>query len=262
MCEHALARAEYTLRQQIGRVALLVSRRTVTACHGEIRAPLVCRRRSYPCRCNPTGRAGRFRPFWDRCRSRYAGDLGPALTYHLADGVDVHVVNGSYTFNSSLSANGNAYAGTIRLGGTAGWIDVAPFGGVFRLSLGGLANNARVQALARPSDAKTYTFNGTVYPAAALGNVNGNVTFNGLAPYVGRGFTQAHFQPHPGLSLFGHAGVAFSTPQTTLVASNPGAYAAYPALQNDLNAEKKPVQDAVNYLKTYPVVGIGLQYRF
>ena len=188
--------------------------------------------------------------------------IGPSLTYHINDQLDAHVVNGSYGFNANVSTNSATYQGTINLGGTAGWLDFAPGGGFLRISVGALANNLSVKATATPANA-TYTFNGNTYAAANLGNVDGSITWPGIAPYLGLSFAQSHFHPHAGLVVFGSAGVALvSAPDVSLTPSDPAAFTTYPQLQSDLAAEKSSIASQLSVLRTYPVATFGLQYRF
>lgn len=188
--------------------------------------------------------------------------IGPALNVHVMDGVDLHVINGNYTIYRKTSSNSVNFDDTIHLGGTLGYVDFAPLNGPIRIGVGALGNNGRLSATARPNSNGTYTFNGQTYPVALVGNVTGTVTFPEIAPYVGLGFAPYHYSSHTGLSVFGNAGVAFSAPVTTLVASNSAILAADPNFQKNLNTEKKTIERAVGFLRTYPVVGVGVQYRF
>ncbi len=194
--------------------------------------------------------------------------IGPVGTIELGDQLELHVINGTYRTNVTVNSD-QAYNATVRVGGTAGWLDYRTSKhGALRLSLGLLQNAANVHVVATPNTTTTTTVvvNGATYTVSGnggIGNVIGDIRFNGTAPYVGFGLGPT--TRRPGLAFIGSAGIALGPPpQTSLYATNPGALDAsgQATLASNLASERAQVQSKVNFLQTYPVVSLGLQYRF
>jgi hypothetical protein len=195
--------------------------------------------------------------------------IGPTLGYQITDDLDVQLVEGALTANKTVTSD-QTYAGTIHLGGAGGWFEYAPGGGAPRLAAGFLQNNAtiHVHATTSGSSMQTVVVNGVAYQVSGMNNiggVDGDIRFTGGAPYVGIGFGPGKHARRHGVAFVANAGVAFGpTPSTTLAAVNPGALPAsqQATLQQNLAAEQLQVQQKVNFLQTFPVVTLGLQYHF
>lgn len=193
--------------------------------------------------------------------------IGPAVTYHLNDQIDLHLMSGIFQLSPTFTSNGTSFASNINLGGTVVYGDYRPGASIFRLSLGLFRNSTSVAVNANPTTtaggASTIQVNGTTYSTAALGGLNGTVSFNGVSPFVGFGLGRpGPYRPKAGVSLFAFSGVAFgSNSSTTLAPGNPAAYTIYPTLKADVAQAQSQLQNTLNILKLYPVAGFGLQVR-
>ncbi|TFW05467.1 hypothetical protein E4K72_11330 [Oxalobacteraceae bacterium OM1] len=135
-------------------------------------------------------------------------------------------------------------------------------GGSFRIT-GGLAYNGnKIDVRAKPSAAGSYALQGKVYNAADVGQVTGNVDFGKVSPYLGIGWNT-----HPqdkGWSVSSDVGVLFQgSPRTTL--SNSGCKAPDAVCSQfnaDIQREAGALNDEVSKFKLYPVLRIGLSYKF
>lgn len=135
-------------------------------------------------------------------------------------------------------------------------LDWHPWAQGFRLSAGLYLNKNKLDLTAELSD--TVDINDREY---SLSDVGGTVDFNSLAPYLGLGYGNAvgsngnwHFSFDIGAMFQG-------SPQIDLRAT-----ASDPALQSQLNAdlaaEKKNLEDDLGVFTIYPVVSLGVSYRF
>jgi hypothetical protein len=140
---------------------------------------------------------------------------------------------------------------------TAGLLlDVHPFGGGFRLSGGGLLNKNRLHI--RADLTKAVDLNGEEY---WLDDLQGEATFNDVAPYVGIGYGNAAGKDDR-WQFACDFGVLFQgSPKIGATAT-----ASDPALQEQVDEglayEVAQIQDDANRYKYYPVIALGLSFRF
>jgi hypothetical protein len=142
-------------------------------------------------------------------------------------------------------------------------LDVHPFAGHFRLSAGLGFNATRADGTADATSG-TITINDTVYNTADVGTVQGRVTFDRTSPYLGLGWGAAARPSGPGLYFTSDVGVVLSkatgSVTGTCAASLPALVCAQ--LQTDLDAEAQQFRQEVEKFKYYPVVAVGIGYRF
>jgi hypothetical protein len=167
----------------------------------------------------------------------------------------------------SNSQNGNTddvdYDFKLKLSTVDALVDYFPMGGAFRLSGGISYNGNQIDVTGRPAAGGTYTLNDHVYPASAVGTLNGQVTFRKVAPYLGIGWGNA-VATEKGWGLSSDIGVLLQgAPQTAL--SNHGCTAPAAAcaqIATDVAAENRALADETSEFKAYPVVRIGVSYKF
>ena len=136
-------------------------------------------------------------------------------------------------------------------------VDWYPFGGDFRISGGVLFNGTDIQLEAR--SAATFEIDDTIYTAAELGALQGDVEYRSVAPYIGIGWGNQLGGGRWGLVT--DLGVAFTgSPDIDLRATGP--IASDPTFQAHLAEEEQDVQDELDALKVYPVLSISLYFRF
>ena len=137
-------------------------------------------------------------------------------------------------------------------------LDWYPFKGSFRISGGVLYNDNHLDADAKT--ASTYDIGGTQYTNTEVGNLKGKIDFNDITPYFGIGW---HIPLGKGerFGFLADLGVVYQgTPQADLSAD--GSKANDPTFRNRLQDEKEDLQSKLDGYEYYPVIGIGLSYRF
>jgi hypothetical protein len=128
----------------------------------------------------------------------------------------------------------------------------------FRISAGALIN--KNEADAEATSQATYTIDGTDYTAAQLGTLKAKVDFKEVAPYVGIGWGNA-FGKNKRWSLTCDFGVVFQgEPNIDLAATGP--IATDPTFQADLAQEKQELEDELEKYQYYPVIALGITYKF
>ncbi|MEZ4483435.1 MAG: hypothetical protein R2864_02175 [Syntrophotaleaceae bacterium] len=138
-------------------------------------------------------------------------------------------------------------------------LDLHPFKeSGFRISAGVLINKNKADA--EGSSQSSYTIGDTVYTPEELGSLTGKIDFNSLAPYVGIGWGNAVGKDKR-WSFSCDFGVVFQgDPKIDLVAN--GTLASDPNFQDDLAREKKELEDELDDYKYYPLISLGITYKF
>lgn len=133
----------------------------------------------------------------------------------------------------------------------------------FRITTGLSYNGNKIDVRARPNATGSYAIQGSVYNAASVGNITGKVDFNKVAPYLGIGWGRPSTK-EKGWSFSGDLGVLFQgSPKTSLAASGCTAPAAVcNQFASDVARENAALADEVGKFKVYPVLRIGLSYKF
>ena len=128
--------------------------------------------------------------------------------------------------------------------------------GAFHFTAGISTNPAKVHATGVPTGG-TFAINNHSYTSAEVGVLEAEGKFHDLSPYLGLGFGTAARGGR--LAFVFDLGVAFGKPKISLTASGASSNAQ---LQSDLNAETADAQEDFNKLPGYPVISLGLMYRF
>jgi hypothetical protein len=162
-----------------------------------------------------------------------------------------------YTHSVDIDEDDINYDSELTLGAIPIALDVFPFKNWFRLGGGILINMNEVTGTARPTGG-TLQIGGTTYPVDEFGQLNGKVKFNRVAPYVGFGFNnpikkKGHWGFFTDLGLFFHG-----SPNLNL---NPSRSVPQ-ALQADIDEEEQEVNDDIKDYKIFPVIQLGVSYKF
>ncbi len=166
-----------------------------------------------------------------------------------------------YKYNTSTS-NVN-YDFNLKLNTFDALLDYFPSENEFRVSGGLVYDNNKIDAVGLPTASGSYTINGNLYNAATAGQLNGNIDFHKLAPYLGLGWGNV-LRKKGGWGFSADVGILFQgIPTTSLTNSGCSADAATCAqLGTDVAAENMRLQDKADNLRLYPVVRIGASYHF
>jgi len=185
---------------------------------------------------------------------------GPVITFTANK---YFTANLGYTFLSydhDVSDKDVDYTGTLKLSNLQAILNWHPMAGTFHISAGAVLTNNKVDLIGQPKANSTYEIGGTIYTGAQIGRLTGNVELSkGAAPYLGLGWSKS--PSASGLGFFFNLGVIFTdSPHAQLSASGPIASNA--TFQSNLRKEEASVNDELNDFKYYPVVQLGLMYRF
>lgn len=207
--------------------------------------------------------------------SAAAADLGLSVEAGTT-GLGVHVVVPvQKQFNARIGASllNYSYDGStsnvdydfkLKLKTIDALMDWYPMDSGFRITGGVVYNGNKITANGKPTAAGTYTLNGNVYTAASAGTLNGQIDFRNFAPYLGIGWGNAVANDKSGFGFNADLGVLVQgSPRTSLTNNGCTAPAAVCAqLATDVAAENVRLRDEVKDFKAYPVIRVGVSYRF
>jgi hypothetical protein len=182
-------------------------------------------------------------------------------------------------WNARLGANGFNYtddrrkAGHLEYDATAklrtgtALLDWHPGGSGFRLSGGLVYNDTHIDGTSLVPASGNYDIGGVPVPVSLVGTLSGRIDFDRVVPYAGLGWGNA-VGPGKRVGFFLDAGAIFQgkgkvtlTPNIPAGSplNNPTARAALDIL---LREEERNIQKDVADYTVYPVVSIGVTYRF
>lgn len=204
--------------------------------------------------------------------------LGPGL--EVATGIkpwlDVRgVINGFNYSRDYTDDDGNEYEGKLKLFTTGALLDLHPFGGVFRLTAGGLYNGFALKG--NTKDAQTFEYETDDFTYRSTdGRADAKIDFPKFAPYLGLGWGRPikpdgnfWFSFDLGVMLQGSLNADLNLTGTGTVTdnSNPANtrtvnFAEDEAVQADIANYERQLEDEAKSFKYYPVIGLGFGYKF
>ena len=155
--------------------------------------------------------------------------------------------------------SGIEYEGELELFSGLFLVDLFPAKNNFRISAGFALNQNELTVTGVPTNG-TYEINGIRYPSNLVGTLSGAVDFDSFAPYAGLGYG-GHFGDSENWGFFMDIGILFQgSPQVSYTASGP--IANDPFFQANLEAERKQLEEDIDEYEYYPVLSMGVFYRF
>lgn len=160
--------------------------------------------------------------------------------------------------DSTTGIQGLKYEGDLSLQSFPLLIDWHPFSGGFRLSAGLVFSSNEIMAKAECANA-TCEFGDLTFTKAELGTTALAVDLGGTQPYLGLGFGNS-VSSTSRLSFVFDLGVVFQDVSITLTPS--ATCEANTICRNEADKEEAELKDDVEDFDMYPVLAVGLSYRF
>ncbi len=185
--------------------------------------------------------------------------VGADLTIGVVKSLNVRLNGNVFKLNRTVKISDIDYDGTVDLKSALALLDFHPGGAGFRISVGGGWTGNKIDG----STPKTGTFvvNGVSYDASQVGRIEGEVKPNSYGLYAGLGYGNAVAKGSPVKFIFDLGVLYHGEPKVTLTpvagsSTFPAGYLANVAI------EQQKGQDDVSKYKFYPVLSMGLSYRF
>ena len=192
--------------------------------------------------------------------------FGGGVGYGISDVLTARLGYTAYNFDHDINTTDIDYNGKFKVGGAEALLDWHPFAGSFRFTGGLVFSRNKIDVNAKLNQSSV-TINNTVYNAADVGSLGGTVKFKSTVPYFGIGWGNVagadgnwHFVADIGVELQGSPDVKLQGGCTSAFqASNPAECAQ---MAGDINAEEKDLNNKASDYKWWPVLNLGLAYRF
>jgi hypothetical protein len=187
--------------------------------------------------------------------------IGGDIAFEVLPTLSARVGYSYLSFSTTVDSSDVEYDAKPKLSNGNLFLDWSPLG-PFRITGGLILNGNKIDVNAVPTGG-TYTINGVVYPAAAVGSLSGTVdSGKSAAPYIGIGYGNV---AGAGVNFYFDLGVMYQgNPKATLTAvcgpSLPAAQCSQ--LQANVAAEAVDLQESINNFKYFPVVSFGVTIGF
>ena len=151
------------------------------------------------------------------------------------------------------------YSGRLGFDTVSGFIDVHPLANGFLISGGAYVGDRSIGLDARPS--APVDIGGATFTPAQVGTLTGEIKLKDVAPFVGLGFDDT-FTRAGRWGFRAIAGVAWSEAPEVALSSSGGTLSNDPSFRARLAEEAREIQSDAEDYGLFPVVQIGLNYRF
>jgi hypothetical protein len=184
--------------------------------------------------------------------------IGGDLTIGLSEKVNLRGGGAWFGANGTWTQQKITYEGTAKLQNGFAVLDLHPGGGIFRVSVGAVYNNNRVTG---QSTGSTLIVNGIPYSAQDVGTLTAAVHANPVCPYLGIGIGNAIGRGAE-LKLVLDVGVYYiGSPKVSLTASPPTSGPLPPGFAEDLEQERRKIEDDLSRYRYFPVVSLGISVQ-
>ncbi len=194
--------------------------------------------------------------------------LGAELTAGLSPQWNVRLGANGFNYTDNHRRVGQIeYDATAKLRNATALLDWHPGGSAFRLTGGLVYNGSRIDGTSLAPASGVYEIGGVPVPVRLVGTLEGKIDFNPTVPYVGLGWGNA-VAPGSRVRFFLDAGAMFQgrgrvTLTPVIPADSPlNSPVARQALDILLQREERTIEKDVADYTVYPVVAVGLSYRF
>ena len=188
--------------------------------------------------------------------------IGAELNMRISDSINTRFGINGYSYKANANITSVNYDMDAELQTASALADWYPLQGSFRATAGIFFDNNKVGMLANPTGG-IYTINGVPYSASGISNLQGKMSFNAAAPYVGIGWGNP-VATSKGWGLTTDIGVLFQgKPRVDMSATcNPLVITSCPQFEADLEAERVQIESDLSYFNLWPVASIGITYQW
>ncbi len=194
--------------------------------------------------------------------------LGADLAVGINPSVGLRVGMNGFHYSGAVNATDVAYHGQIKVSEPLARLDWFVWEDPFHLTVGLGFNGPKIDATGQPTATGSYTLNGHTYSLADVTDLSAHFAQgHAVAPYLGLGYGAPALSADR-LSVIIDAGVLYGG-RPAVAVNGQCAPSAPPEvcaqLATDLAFEKQRLVgqfSKLSYLRWYPVISIGLAYRF
>ena len=200
-----------------------------------------------------------------------AGTNGLGVQFHAGVTETLNLRLGLHHFSGSLDVDAEdsngakgdelRYSGDLELNNLSLLADWYPTGGNFHISAGAVLNNNDLTVDARCNNPSGCEVGGNSFSRTEIGTITTDIDTDNFGPYVGIGWGNP-VGGETGIHWSFELGVIYQGEPSVTMTSD-GTCAGFVALcRNALDDEEQELEDDLSDLRFYPVVSLGLSYRF
>lgn len=184
--------------------------------------------------------------------------FGLDFSHSLGRSFDVRAGLSRFDYDYNAVESGIDYTFTLGLSSEKLLLDWRPFQGGFRVSAGLFHNGNKLDGTANV--VSTYTIGDVSYTSAQVGTLSSRLSLKSSAPYLGIGWGASSAKK--GLSFSADLGVLFQGSPRVDLTSTGGTLSNDPTFLAEVAKEEAQLESDLSNFKYYPVVTLGLGYRF
>ena len=181
-----------------------------------------------------------------------------ALSQSISENINLKLAHNTASRSFDGETDGVNYDYDFDFESTSLLVDWHVFGGGFRLTTGALINDNKIFAQS-DIDGLTLEVGDTVFNSTEVGRLEGDISFDSYAPYLGFGWGRAIAD---GFSFVFDVGVVFQGEPEVSLKSVGGTFSNNPLLLDEVEREEQELQEDANEFDMYPVISLGLFYSF
>ena len=185
--------------------------------------------------------------------------IGLELTKAITKRINAKLVVNDLSFSDDGDVDDIDYDFDIDLFSAGVLLDWHPFNGGFHLSGGLLYSENDLDAKA--STNQEFEIGNTTYTSEEIGILRGEIEFSDFAPYLGIGWGNPVGKKRRWKILF-DIGVIYLGSSDANLSSTDGTLSNNPIFQADLKREEESLQDDIDDYGLYPVLSLGISYKF
>lgn len=169
-------------------------------------------------------------------------------------------IRGGFNFFSidfNRTEGGINYDAELDLASVNLFLDLYPAGGPFRLTAGLVIDKNKIAVTA--TEQPSFTIGDMTFTEAETGLLEGTASFRDTTPYLGIGIGNPYRGGKWTITL--DAGVYFLEPRVSLTSAG-GTLSNDPVLLTELERERAELEDELDRMRVWPVIGITVTRRF
>lgn len=155
--------------------------------------------------------------------------------------------------------DGVDYQAALEFDTLGAFVDMHPLGNGLFISGGAYTGSRDINLLATPS--QPVELGGQTFTPSQVGTLDGRIKLQDISPFVGFGWDDT-FQRRSRWGFRALAGVAFSEAPEVALSSRGGTLSNDASFQNRLNQEAARIVDEADGYGLFPVLQVGLNYKF
>lgn len=202
----------------------------------------------------------------DENDSRFAvsggvGTMGGAIELKLLanDYLTVRGGGNIFTYDTDVDVDDINYNAELDFSGAGVFADLHPFKNSFVLSGGAFFGEKVIDIETSPD--RNVEIGGAIFTPAEYGSLVGQTTFNDTSAYIGLGFDNT-FLTEGAWGFSATAGAAMLGSGDVYLESQGGSLSNDPTFRQFLDQEALKIEDEIDGYEIWPVVQVGLSYKF